>query len=126
MHVYDLPKHDDISSQLMIALHEEAGIVLQNAPKIDRNPSKDLYSGILQMSASSQEEIDQICERIRYFQIEGKDCRALIDDASFKKDLSISNKDKNKCKVCVQKVPKDLKQRDLHKIFEKYGKIESL
>ncbi len=122
MHVYDLPKLDDISSQLMLALHEQGGVILQNAPKIDRNPSKDLYTGILEMSAPTQDEINQICERIRYFQIDGKDCRTLIDDASFKKDVNISNK----CRVCVQKVPKELRQKELHKIFEKYGKIVSL
>ena len=60
---------------------------------------------------------------MKYFEIEGKQCRAL----QFDKQLLGSNKEKLLShNVFVKSVPKDLKHSDLQKKFEGLGKIKSL
>lgn len=55
VHVYDLPKIEDIGNKLMIALHDKGGIILSDTPKIDRSPAKLLYTAIIEIDASSEE-----------------------------------------------------------------------
>lgn len=64
----------------------------------------------------------EACEKMRYFEIDGKQCRAL----PFDKQLLGSNKDKLQTHNLFVKVPKALKHEELHKEFEKFGHIKSL
>jgi polyadenylate-binding protein len=59
---------------------------------------------------------------MKYFEIRGKQCRAL----PFDKQLLGSNKDKLTNNNIFVKVPKDMRHEDLHKLFEQSGKIKSL
>jgi len=59
---------------------------------------------------------------MRYFEIDGKPCRALPFDRS----LLGSNKDKLIDQSVFVKLPKGILHRDLEKIFSEYGQIKSL
>jgi len=59
---------------------------------------------------------------MRYFEIDGKPCRALPFDRS----LLGSNKEKLFDQSIFVKLPKDILHRDLEKIFSEYGQIKSL
>jgi len=59
---------------------------------------------------------------MRYFEIDGKPCRALPFDRS----LLGSNKDKLFEQSVFVKLPKYIKHVDLEKIFSEYGQIKSL
>jgi len=61
-------------------------------------------------------------EKMRYFEIDGKPCRALPFDRS----LLGSNKEKLLDQSVFVKLPKDILHRDLDKIFSEYGQIKSL
>ena len=67
-------------------------------------------------------QFNDACEKMRYFEIEGKQCRAL----PFDKQLLGSNKDKLHNHNIFVKVPKDMKNEELHQAFEQIGKIKSL
>lgn len=59
---------------------------------------------------------------MKYFEIGGKQCRAL----PFDKQLLGSNKDKLTNNNIFVKVPKEMKHENLHELFEPLGKIKSL
>ena len=59
---------------------------------------------------------------MRYFEIDGKPCRALPFDRS----LLGSNKEKLFDQSVFVKLPKDILHRDLERIFSEYGQIKSL
>jgi len=59
---------------------------------------------------------------MKYFEINGKQCRAL----PFDKQLLGSNKDRLLSHNIFVKVPKELKNEELHKMFSKSGRIKSL
>jgi polyadenylate-binding protein len=69
------------------------------------------------------EKFKRACEKLRYFEIEGKPCRAL----PFDKDLLESNKEKIKDNyVFVKKIPSEIKAAELEEIFKKYGEVKSV
>jgi len=59
---------------------------------------------------------------MRYFEIDGKPCRALPFDRS----LLGSNKEKLFDQSVFVKLPKDILHKDLEKIFSECGQIKSL
>lgn len=73
----------------------------------------------MKISCAKFQDYVEMCEKIRYFEICGKQCRAL----RFEKEITNKSKDSY---VFVRNIPKDLKQVELHQIFEQYGPIVSL
>lgn len=60
---------------------------------------------------------------MRYFEIDGKPCRAL----PFDKDLLGSNKNKlADHNVFIRKIPEEIKAPELEEKFKRYGDIKSL
>jgi hypothetical protein len=78
------------------------------------------------VSIKDPKQFNDACEKMRYFEIDGKPCRAL----AFDKQLLGSNKEKLQNHNIFCKVPKDkelnFRHEDLHKLFEPHGKIKSL
>jgi len=69
------------------------------------------------------EKFKKSCEKMRYFEIDGKPCRAL----PFDKELLGSNKQKLvDHNVFVRKLPSELKAPELEDYFKKYGDVKSL
>lgn len=67
-------------------------------------------------------QFEEACQKMKYFEINGKQCRAL----PFDKQLLGSNKDRLLNHNIFVKVPKNLKNEELHKIFAPSGRIKSL
>lgn len=69
------------------------------------------------------EKFKRACDKMRYFEVDGKPCRAL----PFDKDLLGSNKEKIKDNnVFVRKIPAEVKAPELEEQFKKYGEVKSL
>lgn len=121
VYLYDLPRDETDSKRIAIAFKERANILLETKPQIKKNISTPFYSAIV--SIKDPIAFNKACETMRYFDIEGKSCRAL----QFDKQLLGSNKEKLLShNVFVKNVPKELTHSDLHKKFEGLGKIKSL
>jgi polyadenylate-binding protein len=121
IYLYDLPRDETDSRKIAIAFKERAGILLETKPQIKKNITTPFYQAIV--SIKDPIAFNKACEAMRYFEIEGKPCRAL----QFDKKLLGSNKEKLVShNVFVRGVPKDLKHSDLQRKFEKVGKIKSL
>ena len=85
---------------------------------------------------------------MRYFEIEGKECRALpmeedlllkgaggeaigdpgteVLDSNCQKNAVSSENKKEDIGVFIRNIPKNMKQSELHQIFEKHGEIQRL
>lgn len=60
---------------------------------------------------------------MRYFEVEGKPCRAL----QFDRNLFGQNKDKlNMTNVFVRNIPKEIKAKELEEKFKPFGTVKSL
>jgi len=69
------------------------------------------------------EKFKRACEKMRYFEIDGKPCRAL----PFDKELLGSNKQKlTDHNIFVKKIPPTMKAPEMEELFKKYGDIKSL
>ena len=121
IYLYDLPRDETDTRKIAIAFKERANILLDTKPQIKKNITTPFYSAIV--SIKDPIAFNKACETMKYFEIEGKQCRAL----QFDKQLLGSNKEKLQShNVFVRSVPKDLKHNDLQKKFEGLGKIKSL
>lgn len=75
------------------------------------------------MSIKDTHDFQVACHKMKYFQIQGKQCRGL----QFDKQLLGPNKDKLLShNVFVRNIPKNLTHADLQRKFESIGKIKSL
>ena len=122
IYLYDLPKDKMTCTKLAQTFKERAGIILDAnvKPQIKRDPTKPFFSAMV--SIKDPKKFSEACEKMRYFEVDGKQCRALTYD----KQLLGSNKDKLQSHNIFVKVPKNLKHEDLHQMFETQGKIKSL
>lgn len=69
------------------------------------------------------EKFKRACEKMRYFEIDGKPCRAL----PFDKELLGSNKQKlYDHNIFVKKIPPTMKAPEMEELFKKYGDVKSL
>lgn len=99
---------------------DKAGVVLDSKPQIKRDLTRPFCSAMISIKDTKQ--FNEACEKMRYFEIDGKQCRAL----PFDKQLLGSNKDKLLNHNIFVKVPKEMKHEDLHNLFDPVGKIKSL
>lgn len=74
------------------------------------------------VSIKDPAQFEQACEKMRYFTINDKPCRAL----PFDRQLLGSNKEKLTSHNVFVKLPKEIKHTDLQRLFEQSGKIKSL
>jgi len=120
-YLYDLPKDNYTSIKLAEVFKSQAGVILENQPQIKRDYIRPFFSGIL--SITDTEQFKNACEKMKYFEIDGKQCRAL----QFDKDLLGAHKSKLVShNVFVRKLPKEMKHKDLEEEFSKHGDIKSL
>jgi len=122
IYLYDLPKDNITCNKIAQIFKDKSGIILDAnvKPQIKRDITKPFFSAMV--SIKDPKNFNEACEKMRYFEVDGKQCRALPYD----KQLLGSNKDKLQSHNIFVKVPKDLKHDDLHKMFEPTGKIKSL
>ena len=122
IYLYDLPKSEINSTKLAEAFEREAGVTLVDGkPQIRRDLTRPFYSGIV--CIKDPVKFNLASEKMRYFTIDDKMCRAL----KFDKQLLGSNKEKLLShNVFVRNIPKDMSHKDLQTKFEKFGPIKSL
>ena len=121
LYLYDLPKDTVSSKKLAMIFKEQAGVTLDTRPQIKKDVTRPFYTGIVLIKDPLQYE--QACEKMRYFQVDGKPCRAL----QFDKNLLGNNKERlSNHNVFVRNIPKNLKHLDLEQKFNQYGKVKSL
>lgn len=115
---------DKISSiKVAECFKDKAGVILGDSqrPQIKYDITKPFYSAMVNIKDA--EQFKTACEKMRYFEIDGKQCRAL----PFDRQLLGSNKEKLFSQnVFVRNVPKDVTHEQLHKIFSQFGPIKSL
>ena len=85
VYLYDLPKFEYASHKLAEVLKKQANILLSDVPVIDRHPRKEFFTGRMQIRCRNKEDYHEMCEKIRYFEIDGKECRALCHEKQFKR-----------------------------------------
>jgi len=107
IYLYDLPKDKSSSAKIAIAFKEKANVTLEAKPQIKMDPTRPFYTAMVTIKDPTQ--FEQACEKMRYFDIEGKPCRAL----PFDRQLLGSNKEKLNNHNVFVKVPKELKHEDL-------------
>lgn len=68
-------------------------------------------------------KVEEVKEKMRYFKLNGKQCRALPFDLSLlgENKKSITNQN-----VFVKNIPKDMSIQDLEDKFKQYGEIKSV
>merc|ERR1711990_1147380 len=120
IYLYDLPKEDITCNKIAQIFKAKSGVVLDSKPQIKRDLTRPFCSAMVSIKDAKQ--FNDACEKMKYFEIDGKQCRGL----PFDKQLLGSNKDKLLNHNIFCKVPKDFKHEDLHKLFEANGKIKSL
>jgi len=121
LYLYDLPKDNFTSIKLAEVFKNQAGVVLESQPQIKRDYARPFFSGIL--SITDTEQFKNACEKMKYFEIDGKQCRAL----QFDKDLLGAHKNKLiSHNIFVRKLPKEMKHKDLEEHFSQHGGIKSL
>ena len=78
IYLYDLPKDETDSRKIAIAFKEMADVVLETKPQIKKDLTKPFYSAIV--CIKDPEAFAKAVEAMKYFKINGKQCRALQFD----------------------------------------------
>jgi len=121
IYLYDLPKDEISSTKIAMAFKDQAGVVLDSRPQIRKDITKPFYSGIVSIKDPVQFQV--ACQKMRYFEIDGKACRAL----QFDRNLHGPNKEKLlPTNVFVRNIPKEMKHFELEEKFLNFGIVKSL
>lgn len=123
IYFYDLPKDTCTSVKISEIVKEKTGIVLNFPTTFKKNPERYFDTAIVKVdNIENSQKFHEACEKLKYFEIDGKPCRALPYD----RDILGQNRQKmNERNVFVRKLPSDLKAADLDRIFAQYGKVKS-
>jgi hypothetical protein len=88
IYLYDLPKKETTSVAIAEAFKERANVILDPKPQIKTDPTRPFYSAMVSIKDPQQFQAAQ--EKMKFFKIADKPCRALAFDRS----LLGSNKEK--------------------------------
>jgi polyadenylate-binding protein len=100
---------------------EQAGVLLETRPQIKKDVTRPFYTGIVNIK--DQKQYETACQKMRYFTIDGKQCRAL----QFDRNLLGNNREKlSQNNVFIRNIPKNLSHQNLEDMFSQYGKVKSL
>ena len=80
LYIYDLPKE---ATSLMIAdaFQSKAGVLLKQQPEIKRDPTSQFFKATVRFE--DERDYTNSVRLMKYFEIEGKQVRALPHDKSF-------------------------------------------
>jgi hypothetical protein len=112
LYLYDLPK-DVVTSVKICKVFEEAGVVINTKPQIKIIEARPFATAMVKIDNPA--DFEKAKDKLRYFEIDGKPCRAL----PFDRDLLGEGKkrivDQN---VFVQKIPKNTSLQELEEHFK--------
>ena len=78
IYLYDLPKENITSNKISQIFKEKSGVILDSRPQIKKDFTKPFYSAIV--CIKDPEAFAKAVEAMKYFKINGKQCRALQFD----------------------------------------------
>eukprot|EP00347_Sterkiella_histriomuscorum_P002960 403366140 len=110
LHLYDLPKEDITIIQIAKIIKQKAQYDIKEMPIIKRNANKPFYTAMVKIN-DTQRKFDQIAKAMKYFEINGKQCRALPQY----KEFTIQNIEK--CTLFVKNLWKTMTSKKLEDIF---------
>jgi RNA recognition motif-containing protein len=120
IYIYDLPKASTTSIALSKIVQEKTGLQLNAQPQIRRDPNKPFYSALIKID--NPEKFQEVAQKLRYFKIDGKPCRAL----PYTNELLGANVAQlQEHNMFVRKIPKDVVSDGLEEFFKGFGDIIS-
>merc|ERR1712166_1395141 len=120
LYVYDLPRDGYTSVSLAKIIKEKTGYDLDRIPQVRRDLNKPFYQAVIQINDESR--LREVAKALRYFNIQGKPCRAL----PFTNELLGTNVTKlGGQNIFVRKVDKHCYGEEFENIFSKFGEILS-
>jgi polyadenylate-binding protein len=75
VYFYDLPHGEFTSTHLAKIIKEKTGYDLDRQPQVRRDFNKPFYTAVVQINDNAK--FSEVCKALRYFEINGKHCRAL-------------------------------------------------
>jgi RNA recognition motif-containing protein len=115
-----LPQKSYTSTALAKVIKDRTGYDLANMPQVRRDPGKPFYTAVIKID--NPEKFLEVAQKLRYFQLEDKPCRAL----PYQTDLLGSNVTRlQEQNLFVRKIPKNIHSEGLEEMFKVYGKIIS-
>ena len=120
MYLYDLPRNEYTSHKIARIVKDKTGITLNEPPNILRDVQKKFLNGFMKIECDTFDEYMSVCEKMRFFEIDGKECRAL----PFEENIFANDDIKLDNQTFVRNIPKTMKQAELYDIFTKYGQIK--
>ena len=120
IYLYDLPNKTFTSTALAKVIKEQTGYNLEHMPQVRRDPGKPFYTAVIKID--NPDKFLEVSQKLRYFQLEGKPCRAL----PYQTDLLGSNVTRlQEQNLFVRKIPKIIHSEGLENLFKSYGDIIS-
>lgn len=123
LYFYELPKDTVTSVKISEIIKEKTGLVVKCPAQFKRDIARYFDSCIVKIDKQDNPEIfKEACQKLKYFEIDGKPCRCL----PFDKEIIGQNKQKLKDKnVFVRSIPKTYKSADLDTHFQEFGRVKS-
>jgi len=110
LYLYDLPKGEVTSVQITTKIKDLTGYELTEPPQIRRQAERLFYTAIVKIN--DPEKFKEISEKIKYFDINDKPCRALPYD----RDLLGVNREKiANQNVFLKSIPTNLRTAEVDK-----------
>lgn len=120
LYIYDLPHNDYTSTLLAKIIKEKANYDIDRLPQVRRDFNKPFYTAVVQIN--DQQKFAEVSKALRYFEINGKPCRAL----PFTNELLGSNVTRLAGNnIFVRKIPKDVYGARFEDHFAQFGEIIS-
>lgn len=114
-----MPKKEYSSVKLAILIKEGTGVDIQQ-PQVRREALKPFYSACVRID--NPEHFEKVKNKMRYFKLEGKDCRALPYDQDF---LGVNLPKLQEQNIFIRKIDKKVTSEDLEKKFLNFGGVKS-
>ena len=124
LYLYDLPKTECTSAVIATIIMKSTGFILDRKPQIRRDLNRPFYTAIVIIPDS--DSFQKACLALRYFEMDGKMCRALPYDNELLGLNQVRLVDQN---VFIHKIPKDQEQHNakwLEDTLKTFGDIKSL
>jgi hypothetical protein len=112
LYLYELPKDSLTSTKIAAKIKDTTTYELQEPPQIRRDANKPFYSAIIKIN--DQNKFKDIAKAMKYFDIDGKPCRALPYDREL---LGANRQNANKSNVFVKGLDKDVTSAQLESLF---------
>jgi len=120
IYLYDLSSKNYTSTALAKVIKDLTGYNLEHMPQVRRDPGKPFYTAVIKID--NPDTFIEVAQKLRYFQLEGKPCRAL----PYQTDLLGSNVTRlMEQNLFVRKIPKDIHSEGLESMFKCYGDVIS-